>query len=521
MSFLIRLERYGVQQEGDLPSKGRHFLSQFDDVSIIVYQTVADNKQNVSDKRCDVSEVAEEHSKTVDKDLNANHDTPCLPSNDKTDPDMTTTCETDEHVYAEVGAIDSGKVTDIDPQTEDCMLLHTSFVQTMISCEWGKKSGHEKVLAISVKREGFEELLRTYVDDKKNNQKTGDVKVEWNPDKSPTGGLLKRYVPEIVIRGRLLQKFNKCWTLNVKDMSVYVEHLRRFMETGKSSRIWTPKESVYISESSEVCSRMVVENIDLTGIEAVSGTLAEAYSHIDTCLEPSLPKEAILYLYGSFNPIHMGHVNAIVESKRWLDTMGHYNVIATKIGITSDSALKEKCSKPGDLCIKFEHRRKLCELACSDYPWIEIYPNKVSTQMTFGQQIRRELNKPDATLVVLVGSDRAILEKRRVKSIRRDNKFVVCIGRIGMSPTEKKSFQEAEQNDPKRSHEFFVVPSELNDLSSTSIRQKLSQTVKGSNSKKSKKSKKDLRIINGMIAAGWIAEEEGTYMYQHINDMFY
>ncbi|XP_045208525.2 uncharacterized protein LOC123560398 [Mercenaria mercenaria] len=218
---------------------------------------------------------------------------------------------------------------------------------------------HENVLAISMKREGFEELLRAYVKDIKSNRPIGEVKVKWNSDRSVMGERLVRSVPEIRIRGDMLQHFKNIWTLRVKDISGYVENQKWLIGTSDAESSWTPKESVNRTELAHVCSKLP----------------AGVYYRVNTFelhLAHSHPREAILYLFGAFNPTHMGHVQALVESKRWLKTTGNYHVCAIRIAITSSSNLYEKFPNSDDLRIKFEHRRKLCKIACSDHPCFQI-----------------------------------------------------------------------------------------------------------------------------------------------------
>lgn len=210
----------------------------------------------------------------------------------------------------------------------------------------------------------------------------------------------------------------------------------------------------------------------------------------------------------------------MVESKQWLENEAKYHVCDIKIAIASDDNIKEKFAKSHDLCIKFEHRLKLCELACVNHPWITVSSIPARSQQSCGEEIRNELNKPDATLVVLMGSDRALLSPVRVGNARKENKFILCIGRKGMNANARKSFEEAKKNDPERSLEFFVVPTEINDISSTAIRQKLGMMRERKKDSPSKIAK-DLCIVKEMIDSNWITEEEGEYIFQNCDSLYF
>ena len=47
-------------------------------------------------------------------------------------------------------------------------------MKAMQNCGWGKASGYDRVLATLLKKDGFEEILRTYVNDVKNQNPTGN-----------------------------------------------------------------------------------------------------------------------------------------------------------------------------------------------------------------------------------------------------------------------------------------------------------------------------------------------------------
>lgn len=348
--------------------------------------------------------------------------------------------------------------------------------------------------------------------------------LQWSPDRSPRGEMLKRLVPQIGIRGDILEKFKHKWILGIKDISGYIEHQRRLAHTGNIDGIWTPKERDYVPISLEVRgilrlqredSVQTEDNSDIFEYGSLTDTLAEVYSAVTAVTENT--RDVIFYLYGAFNPMHSGHVSAIVDGKNWLENTANYNVIETRVAIATDDIVREKAAKSNDNCIKFEHRRKLCEFACSRYPWIKIHPLPVDSQTNYGKQIRIELDKPNAKLVLLMGSDRACLPQRKVGALWAENRFILCVGRKGMSAPAMQKFEDAKTNDPGRSHAFYVVPTQQNDISSTGIRKKLMQFTKGTSKRAIAKG---LHIIRVMIERDWLTEDEGEYILQNIHNLY-
>lgn len=347
----------------------------------------------------------------------------------------------------------------------------------------------------------------------------GNVKLQWHPDMSPRGEMLKRFVPYLGIRGDLLMKFKREWIVDTKDISEYIEHQRRLAHKGNIDGIWTPKERDYVPISLEIRGILrlqcedPVQTEDIIEHRPLIDTLAEMYS----AETDNSSRDVVFYLYGAFNPMHSGHVSAIVDGKNWLENTANYNVIETRVAIATDIAVWGKTIKTKDICIKFQHRRKLCELACSKYPWIKIHRVPAYSQKDFGKEIRIELGKPSAKLVLLMGSDRAVLAQRNVGALWAANQFSLCVGRKGMSASEKNKFEDAKKNNPDRSHAFYVVPTKHNDISSTGIRKELMQIKKGT-------SKRAIvmgsRIIRDMIERDWLTEDEGEYILQHIHDLY-
>lgn len=62
-----------------------------------------------------------------------------------------------------------------DMELSDFLWLHTSFVRMMYSCRWGQRSDRERIIAVAIRREKFEEMLRIYVDDCLQNQSSSKL----------------------------------------------------------------------------------------------------------------------------------------------------------------------------------------------------------------------------------------------------------------------------------------------------------------------------------------------------------
>ena len=65
----------------------------------------------------------------------------------------------------------------------------------MFRCGWASKKNQERVLAVRIKREGFDHILSkamTGAQEKELGCGRSDVRLQWDPDHSPRGGPMKR-----------------------------------------------------------------------------------------------------------------------------------------------------------------------------------------------------------------------------------------------------------------------------------------------------------------------------------------
>jgi hypothetical protein len=91
--------------------------------------------------------------------------------------------------------------------------LKPNFLWMMYRSGWGTKKDQEITLAIRLKRSAFDQILAeaihsTYIPELYETQKdwskaiqTSDVRLQWDPDHSPTGGKLMRRAIQLGLQG--------------------------------------------------------------------------------------------------------------------------------------------------------------------------------------------------------------------------------------------------------------------------------------------------------------------------------
>src|SRR3954462_3842177 len=151
-----------IAQDARWPASGRHILAQFDDESIVVYQAY----------RPEIGHFAARHGYFG-------------------------------------GEFSLNRMSWIKP----------NFLWMMYRSGWGTKEGQELTLAVRLRRDAFDEILRLAVhssftpevygshEDWKRDVSRSDVRLQWDPDHAPSGGPVERRAIQLGLRGGTLARY--------------------------------------------------------------------------------------------------------------------------------------------------------------------------------------------------------------------------------------------------------------------------------------------------------------------------
>lgn len=206
----IHTEHY-LEQSLQWPVVGQHILAHFDDHSIVVYQAY----------RPSIGQYAFEHQRFGGPDFSLN------------------------------------RMSWIKP----------NFLWMMYRSGWGTKEGQEITLGLRLSLPFFDSILEQAVpsafDERlcmthaewKAMVAESDVRLQWDPDHSPTGAKLDRRAIQLGLRGETLRRFSEEELLEVIDMSPFVEAQRGLTDNAEQHRLLTPSERVYSPRSELARSR--------------------------------------------------------------------------------------------------------------------------------------------------------------------------------------------------------------------------------------------------------------------------
>lgn len=132
--------------------------------------------------------------------------------------------------------------------------LKPNFLWMMYRSGWATKINQERILAITVKRADFNEILKKSAStsikensgDSKGEKTTIDVRLQWDPDHDPFGEKLERRAIQIGIRGKVLDTFLSQYIVNICDITGFVHEQRNNVSPERLNLLRVPAEQMYM-----------------------------------------------------------------------------------------------------------------------------------------------------------------------------------------------------------------------------------------------------------------------------------
>ena len=192
-----------VDQQPHWPRTGRHILAQYDDASIVVYQAY----------RPAIAEYAVKHQRFG-------------------------------------GEFSYSRMSWIKP----------NFLWMMYRAGWATKEGQERILAVRLRRDFFDEILRAAVpssfdparfasnEDWRRAVAQSDVRLQWDPDHGTKGHPLERRAIQLGLRGRMLRRYGEEDLLGIEDITPFVREQHAHVD-GDLTRLVLPRERVYVPDA--------------------------------------------------------------------------------------------------------------------------------------------------------------------------------------------------------------------------------------------------------------------------------
>jgi hypothetical protein len=147
-----------------------------------------------------------------------------------------------------------------------------NFLWMMYRSGWGTKEGQEVTLAMRLKRDGFDAILRqavhsAYVPEVYGSPANWEarlaespVRLQWDPDHDPSGAKQERRAIQLGLAGTVLRQYAQDWIVSIEDISEFVA-IQRENEGFGFACLMTPREEVYPVRDLELATRLGIDQI--------------------------------------------------------------------------------------------------------------------------------------------------------------------------------------------------------------------------------------------------------------------
>ncbi len=207
---MLELERYEEHEE-HIPSRGKFIIAQYDKESIIVYQAF----------KPEIAAWAVAHQRF------------------------------------------GGAEYDFERRT----WIKPSFLWMMHYSGWAQKQNQENVLAIRMRRSGFDELLTKSTLWVSEQHEVPEQNIEaylsWEHYYDLLGKKTDRFAAKIGLKGDLLRQYNEEWILAIENISDYVREQQQMLKTDQRSNLRLPHERAYAPANLTVLQRIEATSISL------------------------------------------------------------------------------------------------------------------------------------------------------------------------------------------------------------------------------------------------------------------
>ncbi len=146
--------------------------------------------------------------------------------------------------------------------------VKTNFLWMMYRSLWCTAKGQEVVLAVRLRREGFDSLLEKAVhstftpeaytgrEEWREKLNTSEVRLQWDPDHDPYGEKVARRAIQLGLRGGALESYGRDWIVSIENISDFVREQREAIAARGLDKLVMPRERVYPVTDSALARRL-------------------------------------------------------------------------------------------------------------------------------------------------------------------------------------------------------------------------------------------------------------------------
>lgn len=149
--------------------------------------------------------------------------------------------------------------------------IKPSFLWIMYRSGWAEKENQEHILAIDIKRTGFEEILKNAVmssyngnmgisrEEWKRQIAVSEVRCQFDPDRDIFGNPQSDRTIQLGLRGGMVEKYISDYIVKITDITENVKYLKSMRDSGNLTPEMLPVEKPYPTENIEIAGGLNVK----------------------------------------------------------------------------------------------------------------------------------------------------------------------------------------------------------------------------------------------------------------------
>lgn len=146
--------------------------------------------------------------------------------------------------------------------------IKPNFLWMMFRSGWATKEGQEVILAITLRRAAFDQVLASAVHSTYTREvygereawqhavKTSDARLQWDPDHDPNGHKVERRAIQLGLSGKALERYAREWIVGIEDVTGFVRAQHQHVVDDALDRLETPREEVYPVDDRAVATKL-------------------------------------------------------------------------------------------------------------------------------------------------------------------------------------------------------------------------------------------------------------------------
>lgn len=150
--------------------------------------------------------------------------------------------------------------------------IKPNFLWMMYRCGWASKENQERVVAIWINKNDFENILKQAVfssfnaahylnhEQWKDEMAQKEVRLQWDPDHDPSGNKITRRAIQLGMKGMVLEDFGKKQIVAIEDITDFVKQQSQYVVNNELDKLIVPIETIFKPADESLCQKIDISS---------------------------------------------------------------------------------------------------------------------------------------------------------------------------------------------------------------------------------------------------------------------